>query len=452
MLIVFFIILLVILYFSYEFTGRNIYSPSFMLSAGYSVTTIFAIYNEERWGTEVSFWMLLILLIGIFSFTITQLFLSRIFPKPSAKKNSLICYQMEYLQKATSSISKVLLVTAVSLIMSYFLYLDVIRIAYINFREWGNLLYNFKSNISDYRLSSLSTIGFRWTKAFAYFYLFVFINNISDISKTKWEKIRKNIIFLLPCLVYIGQSLLIGGRISIVMFIIAALFLAYLIKFYKYRKWMQIDIKKIIIAAVFFVAFCVFFYEVQELIGRQQESEGILDYIASYLGGSIDLFSQYIREPMGRQEYIETFSGIISNLQNYFGMFLNVQYHTTHEFRRAASGVLIGNTYTGFRNYYNDFGLSGVFIFTVLLSLIFCGVYYIISQYNSLNRMRVFLIITYSMLLYCIPFHFFTDYFFLGVSISFMLDIAFVFFAVLFVCKKIPKQINIQNEEKGVLR
>ena len=44
---------------------------------------------------------------------------------------------------------------------------------------------------------------------------------------------------------------------------------------------------------------CVCFFKIKELVGRQQESLGVLDYVATYLGGSFDLFSQYMRETRG---------------------------------------------------------------------------------------------------------------------------------------------------------
>ena len=154
-----------------------------------------------------------------------------------------------------------------------------------------------------------------------------------------------------------------------------------------------------------------------------QQSEGPIDYLTTYLGGSYDLFSQYLRENRSsNRQVIETLSGVVDNLQRYFGMLKNVEFSIYPEFRRAQTGVLIGNTYTGFRNYYNDLGIVGVLIFSWLLGFLFSFVYRSIVLMKRFSVMKVTLIIAYSTYLYCILFHFFADYFYLKISVGMVIE------------------------------
>ena len=192
---------------------------------------------------------------------------------------------------------------------------------------------------------------------------------------------------------------------------------------------------------------CISFFKIKELVGRQQESLGVVDYVATYLGGSFDLFSQYVRE--GRESFkgYESFSGIIDNLQSYFGMLKHITIVTSHEFRNAATGVTIGNTYTGFRNYYNDYGIFGVCLLSNLLALIFSGVYGKIKRLNNLKRKDMVIIIIYATQIFCMPFHFFTDYFFPRISLNMVMDFGLIGIVTCFVFNK--NDLSIETEDRN---
>lgn len=180
-------------------------------------------------------------------------------------------------------------------------------------------------------------------------------------------------------------------------------------------------------------------------MGRQQESLGVLDYVATYLGGSFDLFSQYMRETRGAFKGYESFSGVVDNLQSYFGVLKNVTIVTSHEFRNAATGVTIGNTYTGFRNYYNDYGIFGVCILSNMLAVIFSSTYTRIKRLNRVKQGDLVLIVFYSTQIFCMPFHFFTDYFFPRISLNMVIDFMLIVILTCFVFNK--KDLILKAEE-----
>ena len=323
----------------------------------------------------------------------------------------------------------------------------MVRIAYSDFKSWGNIVYNYKINKVNYAMSGLGKWAGKITKACAYVYLFVFANNMTNTEKFKLKNITRNFMYLLPGLFYCVQQLMLGARIGVIGFMISVVFSVGICQWIKYKKLYKINIVSLIKGFVIAVVVCISFFKIKELVGRQQESLGVVDYVATYLGGSFDLFSQYVRE--GRESFkgYESFSGIIDNLQSYFGMLKHITIVTSHEFRNAATGVTIGNTYTGFRNYYNDYGIFGVCLLSNLLALIFSGVYGKIKRLNNLKRKDMVIIIIYATQIFCMPFHFFTDYFFPRISLNMVMDFGLIGIVTCFVFNK--NDLSIETEDRN---
>lgn len=69
-LLVFFVLTIVLLYITFEVSNKDILSPGVLLLLGYLVATIFGIYNIERWKTNISDFMLIVVSLGIVFFVI----------------------------------------------------------------------------------------------------------------------------------------------------------------------------------------------------------------------------------------------------------------------------------------------------------------------------------------------------------------------------------------------
>lgn len=420
MLVVMLIFLLILLFAVWE-SKKDLLSPSFLLLVGYIITTICSIYNAERWKSDISGYMLFIVSLGIISFIVGEEVAGKIKPLRSyvelpERNNDLTSFVWK------ASTFRCLCMTVICIVSTFIVYKEVVRIAYLNFREWGNLLYNFKENLGDNSMNSAARIGMRLTKSIAYISAFLLMNNLTE-KKDNRRNLLVDIIYMGSIITYVVQSLLTGSRIAVIMILVGMMFLYLTLRYIKSGYKVHINIKRIIQAAMGITIICILFFNVQELVGRMQQSEGTLDYLTTYLGGSFDLFSQYLRENRhSNRQVVETLSGVVDNLQRYFGMLKNVEFSIYPEFRRAQTGVLIGNTYTGFRNYYNDLGIVGVFIFSWLLGFLFSFVYRSIVLMKRFSVMKVTLIIAYSTYLYCILFHFFTDYFYLKISVGMVIE------------------------------
>lgn len=69
-LLVFFVLTIVLLYITFEVSNKDILSPGVLLLLGYLVATVFGIYNVERWKTNISDFMLIVVSLGIMFFVI----------------------------------------------------------------------------------------------------------------------------------------------------------------------------------------------------------------------------------------------------------------------------------------------------------------------------------------------------------------------------------------------
>ena len=357
--------------------------------------------------TNISDYMLIVVSLGIVFFIIGEIFGRKIRIRPSKTKNNISSMQLKNLE-GKQGLIKLAFVSLLCLFFTYFVWKEMVRIAYADFKSWGNIVYNYKINKANYAMSGLGKWAGKLTKASAYVYLLVFANNITQNEELKLKSIKKNIIYLLPGVFYCVQQLILGARIGVIGFMISVVFSIGICRWIKYRKIYKINISTLIKGLVGAMVICICFFKIKELVGRQQESLGVLDYVATYLGGSFDLFSQYMRDSGGIFKGHESFSGIVDNLQSYFGVLKDVPIVTSHEFRNAATGSTIGNTYTGFRNYYNDYGIFGVCILSNMLAVIFSSTYARIKRLNIVKQGDLAIIVFYSTQIFCIAFLLFT--------------------------------------------
>lgn len=189
MLIIMLIFLLILLFTVWE-SKKDLLSPSFLLIAGYIITTICSLYNVERWKSDISGYMLFIVSLGIISFVVGEEVAGKIKPLRRftvlPKRNNDLT---SFVWKASTF--RCLCLAVICVASTFIVYNEVVRIAYLNFREWGNLLYNFKENLGDNSMNSAARIGMRLTKSVAFISAFLLMNNLTEkrrIGETCWGR------------------------------------------------------------------------------------------------------------------------------------------------------------------------------------------------------------------------------------------------------------------------
>lgn len=414
MLYIFLLFLLILLMIAYHIFD-DICSPSVLMIGGYVVATFCATLNVKKWNTNVSGRALLIITFGIMCVLFSEVIIFKLAKNKSNIENSKVAEKLEIYTRQIEW-WKLVIIILICIIATIFSYREISRMGSNN-SGLVSIAYIYKTRNAESELSFFSKLLMKITKAFAFSCSFIFLYFI-----LKNKKVWRNLALLIPAFFYIIQSILVGSRIRVIMYFVGIVFYFSILSFYINGTRWRINIFKTVKIIIFAFLFMYLFYTVKELFGRSQEYN-FVDYILTYLGGSIDLLGQYIRNPQGYNKMVETLPGIIDNLQRYLGLFNTFVIHSSFEHRKAVNGILIGNTYTGFRNYYNDFGILGVAFFSSMLSIIFSKKIYKIRNYKTISIKQLCEIIFWGSLLYCIPFHFFADYFYYQLALSFVVEI-----------------------------
>lgn len=440
-------VLFIIFLLSYYLFNEDIFSPTVLLSGSYLISAICCLYNIKTWGVNLHIYTVILILLGIVFFAIGEFFVKYVKLPHLKVKKCLSDEQNKY--EFTSNVItvkkyKIVIVVLINIIITYLLYKEIIRIAYINYQDWGNLIYNYKTNahndsLNNSSLSIMFTQMLKITKSFGYIFLYVFINNMYYSLGGRLYKLRKNFIYLLPALFLSIQSLLKGVRIAIIALIIGGVFMAYFLAQNKKGWSFKFKIKHLIYSIVSISIILITFYQVKELFGRQQEDLGVVGYATTYLGASIQLFDQYMYDGSDTSiNTIETFSGLISSLKK-VGLFTNYMVLEQPEFRYSPTGLSIGNVYGGVRSYYNDFGILGVCVGFFIMSVILNVWYSKLKKRTFIKSNRILSFILYSSLVYGIVFLTFYDYLTPKIAIGFIAEII-----ILWICIKLVFSFKIK--------
>lgn len=406
-LLIFAILMLII---SFNVFKKDIFSPSVIFFLGYIVSILFGIWNQKYWSIEISGLTKTIIILGFIFFFLGEFVSRYLFAKQNFNKNDADVLKIK---RIDANKIFLFLFIILNIVITYIVYKEIKNIAAIENDTTDNIINAFKS--SDYGLSGLATQLIKITKGSAYVYGFIAMNNLLFSIKNKKRNLF-DLCYLIPGIIYCFQCNLRGGRYTVIAFILGLLFIIYFL-FQQSSGWIfKLKIRHyiLIIIGTFVVIYA--FWAVKSFVGRSDDSD-FVDYIARYLGGSIKLLDLYLQNPPS--DSMNTFADLYKSLEK-IG-FSGLQYTTYHEFRFSETGVLIGNVYTSFRNYYNDFGMLGVVILSFLKSVVLSTIYCYLRSKKTYKSS--FLIIFYMSLIYTIFFDFFVDYFYARLSIGYIIEV-----------------------------
>lgn len=431
-----FVLLLILLVFflmiSYFGCDRDIMAPDVLYLAGFVLAIIVAGMNIKAWGIDLSIKTIIIILLGALSFLgVGGLY--RVSHGKNAIKGSV---EVQRIQIARW---KNIFVIAFGILTLLLYYKEVVRLSAYADTYWKSfgIMVAYKRVVSygDIMINPVVNQMTKVVYSFGYIYMYVFMNNIFA-SKEK-KRITRNIEYLIPVFLFIVMSIIKGNRVDIMQLVVMAVFLYYMFLHRKIGWNKHISGKMLKKAIVIFVIGMILFYYMKELIGRVS-SLNFFEYIMQYIGGSIQLLNQYMKDhsqsnvvPFG-----ETLTGLIIGLRK-LGL-TNAILRKQLEFRYTPTGVYLGNVYTALRRYYNDAGWIGVVLFPSLLSYIMNAFYRRIRLYKDNSIKHIYNTIVYASLIYVLPFQAMEDFFYINkVTIGYAIELFILYICLLFVFKKI---------------
>lgn len=379
---IFLIVILSILMVYVYSNEKDIFSPLFLSLISFFGALLLAFIGIFSWNSqkELSLQLVLIIILGIFSFTMG----ARIAKKFSKKKNynKKIRLKEIKIEKWKIIISSVFIVTTIVLMI-----IEIKRICSFfgfNSNNISSLLsyYRSKSVLYSNEISSKTAdINFivkqmhKTSVAIGVLFIYAFCNNFF----TK----NKNYYLLIPIVLSMTESLLTSGRSLFMRFIIIFLFC---FLFFKIKKEKKINKKTIIYGISTIVGMLLVFYIMLPLLGRNTNI-GFIKYITFYFSCGIPSFDLFLLKTPPHIGYIgeETFTGLYLLLNK----FHIVNFTRISSYSWQNIGGMHSNIYTSLKAYYYDFGYIGVLFLQFMFGFI-STLYY---NYSKSNKNNFFLIV-----------------------------------------------------------
>lgn len=419
----------------YVATKKDICSPGVLFTGSFFMATVAAALNTKYWGVDLCFTTMLIILVGVLSFIITELFIRTIYANRGMKPSVLDWENTE----VSISPGKLLFMSLLSILVVYLQYKEIMRIYvyadsyYINLgimTAYKNALLN-EQEITEWveQLTKVVTVS-------GYIYVFVIIYNYFFCDH--W--VRKSVRYVVPLGAYIVLCFLRGGRGS---FILLAAFSICIIYYFIKQKnnWSSFVSDSFIRKAVMFIAiFFLFFYFSKGLVGRVSE-EGFFEYMTKYIGGSIELLDLYIKNPKDGTDIFlsNTIPGFYNSIRK-IGIVDIPVLQISYEFRSSTTNILIGNVYSCFRRYYQDLQWIGVIVFPMIMSWIYNVVYIKIKRSRYISHRLIFTMFIYASNIGLLVMQGMEDLFFTSkFSIGYLIEVIFLYLMLKFLIRITPQ-------------
>ena len=236
--------------------------------------------------------------------------------------------------------------------------------------SFGNIMESFRMKTSysfEVTMPGYLTQMVKIVTATGYIFSFIYINNLLAH--------KRNFLLLINPLLYLLLSLFSSDRLNFLEYIATIVVYYYLLVSVK-KNLRRKSIKLVIKLILVFIGVLVAFYSIRLLVGRNDsKSAGLIEYITMYAGGPVKLFDLFLQQPIrssfwGKETFIA-----VNQTFNKLGLF-NIPQYLVHKEFRLYNGILLGNVYSAYRNWYADFGFNGTMILQTLFSLFFNFFYY----------------------------------------------------------------------------
>lgn len=391
--------LILIFYFVYVKFSNDILSPSMIYIISMFFCTICSVMGLFSWNNvrDLKPLSIIIILFSVISFILGELCVRKL----TNENNKRLRY------KKVGNIEwwKIIFQILFILITLILLYKEVKRIAIIAGYKDGGLgtmigYFRSLSNLYTTELienkTGVNVIVSQMRKiceVMCFVNIYFIIKNLFD----KNIKNTRNLGYLLIILLSFFLSILTGGRMQCLIYVVAGLFILLMLLLSKY------DVKALVKNyykqfIIFVVVVIVGFYSLLPLSGRKN-NVNIVSYISFYFGTSIPSLDIYLDNPKS-SEYFgeETLRGVQTILYK-FGLSDKIQPISKEwlEFKINEEQSMYSNIFTSGKRYYHDFGLVGVIVCQFIFGFVFSLIYLKLK-----NSSDVILLIFYSMYVYMV--------------------------------------------------
>lgn len=418
-----FFIFLIFVFFSFIFFKKDYLEPGIVIPLTFCFSSFCALYSIDIWNVDICFESFFLLISGIAVFILVS-FVTRQYLN---KRKQYVSYKIFYISYSRINLFIFnFFVIFISVIYVHF----IVKIALQNGASggWSELMNSYRLSNShsvsqEAKIPSIISYLYRFAIIGSYLPMYILINNF--ISTKKLD------IFLLSTVVIsMVASILSGGRTDLVRYLCSAIVIFSVLN-HRLCGWKFKITCVFVIKLLFLIIVLLYsFYLLKGAVGRLNDTD-IIYYISYYVGGSVELFDLFIKDPLAPSPVFgkETFYGIYSFIGPILGD--NDLIYTIHKEFRSSNGILIGNVYSMFRSYIYDFGLIGFYLLTSIFAFFSTYIYQKVKQRKIIGF--DFLLLFYSYIFHTICMSFFSEQFFVTlISFTMIKNIIFFITAYLF--------------------
>ena len=436
------------------FMFKKIFSPSVLLSIVYLASSFFNIIGYKYvWNEDISFLTFIVIISGIIiSIIIENLFIG--LNKKKYEYSAKPINKLEFIK--FNSVYKFCFI----IVLIITVYLVISGIKRIQSFGTGNFIKNmFLSRESalyfEDNLSSNSIVSHlpKVVYSFSYVSTFIFLYN-HYLQKKDNNRLKKNLIFLIPSIFMVVLTILHGERTQIVYYFCYLLVVSSVLS-YKIVRSKNI-ISSLFKVFVFAIAALGIFSILSSFVGRTVN--GLFNTLIGYFGSPIKALDVSLKSINKSNELIgeRTFFSVYHFLQK-IGLFRNVSI-SAHDEYAIVNNVIVGNVYTAYKSYIYDFGVIGFLILHIIFCVFYSSFYYRIFRMNLNNKNFNYKCILYGIFSPGLLLHFYSNFFFgIFLSFNYIIQILLVYLFVriiilprkkkLIYCKK---TYNLSTRNQGV--
>lgn len=370
--------LLLVFYFS----GHDIMSPSSVMCIMFLLSTTFALLYADEWNVEFNIYTSLFIASGLLCFSISEIAFRFVYCRQlQSKYHGYKIYANKYL---VISKQVLLIIILFELIIIYAFFQDIMRLV-------GGSVTDVSSYFHAYRVIALNNLkdggeqlvneyiqfALRIVSALGYLFAFVFMKNIVD----KRLNILLKVQYILIIVLSIVPSMMGAGRSGILKILSALLIYYYICWHLRYGWNKNLSWKYIRFGLILFFVCAPLFYYSLEMLGRETNLS-LVDYISTYLGSSIFLLDDYLKNPTYCHSWGEESLFGVKKLLAFLGV---SEMPTEYNLEFRSLGMTYSNVYTFFRRPLHDFGYIGMYVFVASISTLFSWMYYKKIKYQKLG-------------------------------------------------------------------
>lgn len=383
-ILILFVLEILMFFIAFTVTGKDIMAPSVMMCIMFIISTFFAILNADNWYVDFSAEACLILSTGIFVFFIGETCFRYLLQKKKDVNHIHQCIGNDiFFRVIPVQNGMIALLILINLITIAWYFLEIRRIVSGYGASTENLfasyrqIYSRLAVVSDSEVEMVNKILSQFVKvsqASGFISIYIIINNFLVKKQKLLHYLYKNLGLLMVVILSILPGLMLAGRNQLLQMIVAALIEYYILWHQKYGWNRNLSWKYIYIGLLCIAIGIPAFYYTLHFLGRRTDA-AMFEYVSIYIGSSIVLFDQFLKSPVTPPRVFgeETFLGVHQLL---YRLGVPTYVKNRHLEFRHLNMVRSSNIYTFFRRPLHDFGLFGMYIFTILVSILFCWIYY----------------------------------------------------------------------------